>query len=95
MSELVTSIQIPELVNKLREGEYLVPRFQREFVWSTADVISLLHSIIDSRPIGMMTLWEQPDNSGLDLEHVSLPDSPAELDGHTDRALERGNLQNG
>ncbi len=80
MSELVTSIQIPELVNKLREGEYLVPRFQREFVWSTADVISLLHSIIDSRPIGMMTLWEQPDNSGLDLEHVSLPDSPADLD---------------
>ncbi|MGZ8363124.1 MAG: DUF262 domain-containing protein [Caulobacteraceae bacterium] len=78
MAELVSSIRIPDLVLKLREGEYLVPRFQREFVWVTADVIGLLSSIIDSRPIGMMTLWEQPDDSGLDLEHVSLPDRNGE-----------------
>ncbi len=85
MSELVTSIGIPDLVEKLRAGEYLVPRFQREFVWTTADVVALLHSVIDSRPIGMMTLWEQPDNSGLDLEHVSLPNgtSDVELGGLT------------
>lgn len=57
-----------------------MPRFQREFVWTTADVVSLLHSVIDSRPIGMMTLWEQPDNSGLDLEHVSLPNSAADVE---------------
>lgn len=80
MSELVTSIGIPDLVEKLRAGEYLVPRFQREFVWSTADIIDLLHSIIDSRPVGMMTLWEQPDDSGLELEHVSLPENPSDIE---------------
>lgn len=78
MTELVSSIGIGDLVEKLRAGEYLVPRFQREFVWSAADITSLLNSIIESRPIGMMTLWEQPDDSGLDLEHISLPDDDAE-----------------
>lgn len=78
MSDLVSSIQIAELVEKLRAGEYLVPRFQREFVWTTADILGLLNSIIEERPIGMMTLWEQPDDSGLELEHISLPDDDAE-----------------
>jgi len=74
MADSISSIRIPDLLDSLRDGEYLVPQFQREFVWSTADVISLLTSIIDSRPIGMLTLWEQPDDSGLDLEHISIPD---------------------
>lgn len=81
MADLVSSIGIGDLVEKLRAGEYLVPRFQREFVWTTADITALLNSIIESRPIGMMTLWEQPDDSGLDLEHISLPDDDAE-NGH-------------
>lgn len=78
MAELVSSIRIPDLITKLRDGEYLVPKFQREFVWTPAEVIGLLNSVIDARPMGMMTIWEQPDNSGLDLEHVSLPDKPGE-----------------
>lgn len=74
MAESVSSIRIPALLDSLRDGEYLIPQFQREFVWSTSDVISLLTSIIDSRPIGMLTLWEQPDNSALELEHISIAD---------------------
>ncbi|RYG97333.1 MAG: DUF262 domain-containing protein [Alphaproteobacteria bacterium] len=81
MADLVSSIGIGELVDRLRAGEYLVPRFQREFVWTTADVTALLNSIIESHPIGMMTLWEQPDDSGLELEHISLPDEDAENGG--------------
>ncbi|MFN3560197.1 MAG: DUF262 domain-containing protein [Brevundimonas sp.] len=78
MADMVSSIGIGDLVEKLRAGEYLVPRFQREFVWTTADITALLNSVIESRPIGMMTLWEQPDDSGLELEHISLPDDEAE-----------------
>jgi len=74
MANLVTSVGISELLAKLRDGEYLIPQFQRDFVWSPADVVALLNSIIDARPIGMITLWEQEDNSGLALEHISLPD---------------------
>ena len=75
MASFVGSVRIPELVSRLREGEYLIPKFQREFVWSTSDVIALLSSVIDARPIGMLTVWEQDDNAGLDLEHISLPDN--------------------
>ncbi len=81
MADLVSSIGIGDLVEKLRAGEFLVPRFQREFVWTTAEVTALLNSIIESHPIGMMTLWEQPDDSGLELEHISLPDDDAENGG--------------
>lgn len=78
MAEYVSSIRIPDLLVKLRDGDYLVPKFQRDFVWTVSDVSGLLVSIINSRPIGMLTLWEQPDNSGLDLEHVSVPDTTAD-----------------
>lgn len=75
MGELqVTSIQVPSLLDKLRNNEWLVPEFQRDFVWSSADVTQLVLSIIDSRPIGMATLWEQEGNDQIPLEPISLPD---------------------
>lgn len=77
MPNLVSSVRIPELITKLRDGEFLIPQFQREFVWSTSDVVALLNSVLDARPIGMLTIWEQPDNSGLELEHISIPDGSA------------------
>lgn len=75
----VTDINVPNLLKKLKTKEWLVPQFQREFVWSNAAVISLVNSIIDARPIGMLTLWEQQDDSALVLEPVSIPDWDAAL----------------
>lgn len=78
MSELqVTDIGIPELLKRLRKGEWLVPEFQREFVWAVADILDLTNSILKARPIGMATLWEQPDESELPLEPISVPDDVA------------------
>lgn len=75
MSDLqVTSITVPVLLKKLRTREWLMPQFQRDFVWNNAAVISLVNSIIDSRPIGMVTLWEQPEDTTLKLEPVSVTD---------------------
>ena len=34
VSELVTAVSIETLLGKLRDGEWLVPQFQRDFVWS-------------------------------------------------------------
>ena len=66
----VTHIAVPALLQKLREVEWCVPQFQREFVWSIEDVKEFLISILESRPIGMATLWEQPDVPQVDLELV-------------------------
>jgi hypothetical protein len=53
----------------------MVPSFQRDFVWSEADVTSLALSVIEARPIGMATLWEQADDSDLTLVAASIPDT--------------------
>src|SRR5271166_2026685 len=74
----VTDIAVPELLNKLKRGEWLVPQFQRELVWGVPDVIDLIVSIFEARPIGMATLWEQPDQTELPLEPISVPDEPGE-----------------
>ena len=76
MSDLnVSSVSLEELLNKLRDRDWLIPQFQREFVWSNSDVIALIQSIILARPIGMATLWEQPDDLGLELGPISLLDN--------------------
>lgn len=75
MSELqVTDITIPGVLKKLRTKEWLIPQFQREFVWNNAQVIALANSIIDARPVGMVTLWEQNADAPLPLEPISIAD---------------------
>lgn len=70
----VTSLTIEELLRKLKSCEWQIPEFQREFVWSVGDVISLVNSILCARPIGMATIWEQPDDTALKLGPLSLSD---------------------
>lgn len=70
----VTAVDLPTILKKLHEGEWLAPEFQRDFVWSTAQIIGLVNSIIDAKPIGMATLWQQEDNSDLPLEHIFVID---------------------
>ena len=70
----VKAISIPTLLNNLHVGEWLTPEFQRDFVWSNAQIIGLVNSILDSKPIGMATIWEQEDKSDLPLEHISTND---------------------
>lgn len=72
---MVTDITVPGLLERLRWREWLVPGFQRDFVWSMADVVSLVVSIFESRPIGMATLWEQGTTPEVELVSVSVPDS--------------------
>ncbi len=70
----VTSISISELLDFLKNREWLTPKFQRDFVWSIEQIKQLVNSIINGRPIGMVTLWAQPDVGALELEPITLPD---------------------
>lgn len=71
----VEAVNIAQLLALLKESSWLVPSFQRDFVWSEADIVGLVNSVLEARPIGMATLWEQPDGSELKLESISIPDS--------------------
>src|SRR6185295_2107728 len=70
----VSEINVPSVIKKLKTSEWLSPLFQRDFVWSNANVVSLVNSIIDARPVGMITLWEQEGSSSLPLEPISIQD---------------------
>lgn len=76
---VVESIGIADLLERLRTNTWLVPAFQRDFVWSEANVTSLVLSVIEARPIGMATLWEQPDDSDLTLVPASIEDTQNNL----------------
>lgn len=77
----VEAVGIAKVLENLRTSGWLVPSFQRDFVWSEGDVVNLVSSIIDARPIGMATLWEQPDESALDLDSINIPDKPSGPNG--------------
>lgn len=70
----VTSVTISDLLDKLRAREWMIPAFQRDFVWTIGDVSGLVYSILERRPIGMATLWRQSDDSELPLVPVSIRD---------------------
>lgn len=71
----ISAVSVPDVLKRLKEGEWLVPAFQREFVWDVSAITALATSIIDGYPIGMMTLWDQSDeDDATHLELISLPD---------------------
>lgn len=47
-----------DLVRRTRDGEYVLPVFQRPFIWDEADIIALLDSMWRGYPIGTILLWE-------------------------------------
>ncbi|MGA3565641.1 GmrSD restriction endonuclease domain-containing protein [Melissospora conviva] len=81
--------RILQLANRVLTGDILLPRFQRNFVWSRKQVIDLLDSIARNYPIGSMLLWQSrqelaSERSIADLEVApTKPDYPVNylLDG--------------
>ena len=51
-------LKIEELVKLLREDKYLVPTFQREFVWEPDNILKLWDSIFRFYPVGSILYWE-------------------------------------
>jgi hypothetical protein len=74
MSLEVSAVKISKVLSLLKTGAWQVPQFQREFVWTESQILQFVQSIFACRPIGMVTLWAQPDEQALPLEPVNIPD---------------------
>ena len=80
---------IINIIEKVQSGEYSVPEFQRDFVWTTRQVIDLFDSIIKGYPIGSIILWkpekaefkELNNIGGLPIKEYSYSDKQYILDG--------------
>lgn len=56
-------ISLNSLINRLKDGRYQIPDFQREFEWMPWDVQQLLKSIFLDYYIGSLLLWKgKPEN---------------------------------
>lgn len=51
-------ISLMVLVNRLREGRFVIPDFQREFEWKPWDISELMRSIFLDYFIGSLLLWK-------------------------------------
>lgn len=56
-------VSLATLINRLREGRYVIPDFQREFEWESKDIRELMRSIFLDYHIGSLLLWKgKPGN---------------------------------
>ena len=65
-------ISLNTLVNRLRDGQFVIPDFQREFEWEPWDINELMRSIFRDYYIGSLLLWAgKPENyDSLACEHI-------------------------
>jgi len=47
-----------ELIRKLSDGRFLIPTFQRPYVWDPENICYLWHSIYECFPIGSILYWK-------------------------------------
>src|ERR1039458_8126294 len=51
-------IPIKQAIENINRGEYLLPAFQREFIWSTNQIEQLFDSLMQEYPISSMLFWK-------------------------------------
>ncbi len=49
------------VVDRVLEGDVVLPRFQRNFVWTRQQILDLLDSISRNYPIGSILLWQSTE----------------------------------
>lgn len=52
------ALRITDVIEQLRKDEFLIPTFQREFVWQPDNIKRLWDSIFRFYPIGSLLYWE-------------------------------------
>ena len=50
-------IKIQDFVNRLKDDKFLIPTFQRDFVWEPENIVKLWDSIYRFYPIGSILYW--------------------------------------
>lgn len=64
---------IEELIPLLESGKYLLPSFQRQYVWDEDDIKDLIDSIINNYPIGTVILWKPSNAAVSEIDPFSKP----------------------
>ena len=58
MAGFQSPITIAEAIEHIRKNEYLLPAFQRDFVWTSDQIERLFDSLMKGYPISSMLFWK-------------------------------------
>ncbi len=61
MSGFQPAITINEAMQRIKDNEYLLPAFQREYVWEPWQIEELFDSLMRGYPISSMLFWRVKD----------------------------------
>ncbi|MEX5708812.1 DUF262 domain-containing protein [Parafrankia sp. FMc6] len=71
-----TIAPVSRLADRVLTGEIVLPKYQRAFVWSPHQVLTLLDSVLHNYPIGSLLLWETTDQLASEDTVAGLPVPP-------------------
>jgi Protein of unknown function DUF262 len=63
----LTEYSIELLASKMRNGDFEVPAYQREFTWEEKRKARFLESVLMGLPIPFLFFWENPENGKLEI----------------------------
>jgi hypothetical protein len=63
----ITELSVEILSQKMKDGEYVVPDYQREFTWEESRKWRFIESIVIGLPIPFLFFWEDPESGKLEI----------------------------
>jgi hypothetical protein len=63
----ITEYSIELLASKMRDGEFEVPAYQREYTWEEERKWRFIESVMMNLPIPFLFFWENPDTGKLEI----------------------------
>lgn len=72
MSGFQSPITIKQAIDRINRNEFLLPSFQREYVWSASQVEALFDSLMKGYPISSMLFWKVTGNAKQDYRFYSI-----------------------
>lgn len=75
MSGFQPAITISQIIERISNNDFLLPAFQREFVWSAKQIEDLFNSIMKGYPINSMLFWKVKEKTKGDFKFYKFLDT--------------------
>lgn len=65
----ITEYTIEILAQKMRNDDFVIPDYQREFTWKDKRKSRFIESVLMGLPIPFLFFWESPEMEKLEIRH--------------------------
>ncbi|MCK5819029.1 MAG: DUF262 domain-containing protein [Psychromonas sp.] len=77
-------VSLQEIVKNISNNTYLIPKFQRDFVWKERDIIDLGDSLIRGYPISSLLIMAENGSLNVGSNTLSKDDAPKDYEQKED-----------